>query len=71
MLNKLHRNHTGAIRMKARAQTIVCSPNIYRDIEWIMKKCLACEKYIREPMVAHEIIPIRFNKNWNGFYGIR
>lgn len=52
VLNELHMNHPGIVRMKALARSYVWWPNIDNDIESFVSKCLACQEHKKSPVKA-------------------
>lgn len=49
VLNSLHENHTGVVRMKMIARSYVWWPGIDNDIEEYVKKCVACQQTQKIP----------------------
>ena len=59
ILDKVHTSHQGIIKCQLRAKTCVYWPNINKDIEELIGKCTACQKYktsqSMESLHPHEI----------------
>jgi transposase InsO family protein len=52
VLEELHRDHTGIVRMKAVARSYAWWPKMDREIEECAKKCEGCQKVQNKPAVA-------------------
>ena len=52
VIQEIHRNHPGIVRMKAIAQSYMWWPGIDADIETCVKLCAACQSVRNSPSVA-------------------
>lgn len=63
---KLHEGHLGMSKMKGLARKIYYWPKIDDHLDQFVRKCLVCQtfsnKYIKEPLLSHEIPDIPFSK---------
>ena len=59
LLQCIHQGHMGIEKSKARARACVYWPNMYSDIENLVKQCSVCSKYSntnqKEPLLPHPI----------------
>ncbi|XP_048257829.1 uncharacterized protein K02A2.6-like [Haliotis rufescens] len=52
VLNELHSEHMGIVKMKARARSYVWYPGLDHDIEMTAKSCTVCQSLQNDPPVA-------------------
>ena len=65
MLDKLHEGHQGVVRCRSRAQSSVLWPGLSRQLDELVRSCMACAVERRnpsEPMIASETMA----KGWHG-----
>ena len=59
LLKCIHEGHMGIEKSKARARTCVYWPDMYSDIENVVKQCAVCNKYAntnrKEPLLPHPV----------------
>ena len=65
-LNQLHESHMGINKTQKRAKLLFHWPGMSTEIENMILRCYKCQSvqksHIKEPMIAHEIPDVPFEK---------
>ena len=52
VLDELHKDHLGIVRVKSKARSYVLWPGVYQNIKELVRSCLACQEVRNTPLTA-------------------